>query len=391
MDKAGLMGPSPTNTPLRVREVHSEPDFLQLRVAWNRLVGRVSGDVFLRHEWFQAAWAWRRTDAVLHIVCVYDGEQLIGILPLMRTPHRASGRVLEFLCAPDTQWCDVLIDPEAGQAVGRCLVEHIVDRASQWDVLRLERLAATSQVAIWLAPALVEKGLPVRLEEAGRNIFVDLEQSWDDYKNSLSRSLKKTRNLAANRFAAVGSASLQWVRSSTLDPVQLQRCLDEVVGISAQSWKQTTGTSLDCPAPQAFLRALTDFAVKEDWLSLWFLRIDGRAVAMEYQILSEGRVYALRADFDNSLRSMSPGSYLNYCMLEQLFASGLKRYYMGPGNNPYKARWSTRSDSVHVATSFSPSLRGRANALWSQTKRKLRTIGGGGSPHVPAGKSYCDP
>ena len=360
---------------LRVEEISTDSGFMRLRDSWNCLADRVAGHVFLRHEWFSAAWAWRKNDAALWIVCVFSDDRLVGALPLVRLRHIQSGsRVLEFLCVPDSQWCDVLIDPDAGPSVGHALVHHIVAKSPLWDVLRLERLAANSQVQNWLIPALVARGLAAQLEPVARNLFVDLKLPWEGYHRSLSRSIKKTRNLAANRLARAGTAHTQWITSTTVDPQQSQSWIDEVVSVSAQSWKRTTGNSLDQSAPQAFIRTLTETAIKANWLSVWFLRLDGIAVAMEYQLIFKGRVYALRADFDNSLRNMSPGTYLNYCMLEELFTKELDRYYMGPGNNPYKARWTGHGDKVYTMTSYAPTIRGRASSLWSETKLRLREL-----------------
>ena len=56
--------------------------------------------------------------------------------------------------------------------------------------------------------------------------------------------------------------------------------------------------------------------------------------------LANGCVFALRSDFDASIdEQASPGSYLSRQLIERLFGQNLQRYYMGPGQNPYKYRW----------------------------------------------------
>ena len=369
-------------TPLRmepeltVRLVGSEAGFASLRADWNRLAERVAGPVFLRHEWFSAAWAWQRTDAAaLWIACAYAGDRLVGVLPLMRPPASHSGtRLLQFLSVPDAQWCDVLIEPELGSMVARALVTQLMQQSASWDVLRLERLAIRSQAARWFAPALVEQGLAARVDTVDCNLFVDLKSGWPEYQASLSRSIKKTRNLAANRLGRLGPTSVQRVTAATLCAHEVSRCVDEIVAISAHSWKHVTGNSLDRPGPQAFIRALTETAFAQDWLSVWFLRIGDVAVAMEYQLQFDGHIHAMRADFDDSFKTLSPGTYLNFRMLEELFGGGdHSRYYMGPGNNPYKSRWSEAGEPVQTLTSYSPTMRGRAGALWSEVKPRLKT------------------
>ena len=370
-----MTAPPRTEPALTLRLVTSEAGFAALRADWNRLVERVGGPVFLRHEWFGAAWAWQRTDAAsLWIACAYAGDRLVGVLPLMRPPTSHSGtRLLQFLSVPDAQWCDVLIEPELGSTVARSLVSQLLLHSASWDVLRLDRLALRSQAARWFAPALAEQGLAARVDTVDCNLFVDLKSSWPDYHASLSRSIKKTRNLAANRLARLGTASVQWVTAESVGAHEVGRYVDEVVAISARSWKHVTGNSLDRPGPQAFIRALTETAFAQNWLSVWFLRIDNVAVAMEYQLHCDDHIHAMRADFDDHFKNISPGTYLNFKMLEALFGGSHSRYYMGSGNNPYKSRWSEAGEPVQALISYSPTMRGRAGALWSEVKPRLKT------------------
>ena len=192
-----MPAPPSIDTTLSVRVAGTDAAFRALHAPWNALVDRIGGCIFLRHEWYSAAWAWRRTEAAhLCIVCVYAGEQLVGLLPLLRPAASNSGaRLLQFLGVPDSQWCDALIDPRCGPRVAGAMVGHLLETAAAWDVLRLERLALRSSAATWLAPALAGKGLAARVDTVDCNLYVDLTAPWADYQARLSRSIKKTRNL----------------------------------------------------------------------------------------------------------------------------------------------------------------------------------------------------
>ena len=364
-----------TRTALRVSEISSEADFERLKEPWNSLARRVTRSVFLRHEWFSAAWAWRQADAALWILCVFSDDELVGVLPLLR-PHRSTngGRFLEFLTVPDTQHCDVLVEPERAAEICQALVDHMVAMSSRWDALRLGYLPPRSKIETAFVPLLAAHGLPCRIEAVDCNLFVDLESGWKDYYASRSRSVKKACNLAANRLARVGDLHVESLTSTDVDREHLRRFLDDVVSISARSWKQGTGNSLDMPGPRAFIQKLTEYAFAKQWLSIWLLRIHGKPVAMEYQLVFDGKVYALRSDFDDEYKNVSPGSYLNRRLIEELFGNGFKRYYMGPGKNSYKKRWSETGETVSMLIGYAPTIRGRAVGLWPDLKPKLRTL-----------------
>jgi CelD/BcsL family acetyltransferase involved in cellulose biosynthesis len=90
---------------------------------------------------------------------------------------------------------------------------------------------------------------------------------------------------------------------------------------------------------------------------------------MEYQLVDQGDVFALRSDFDGALEDLSPGSYLSRRMLEGLFDRGLTRYFMGPGENVYKYRWADLAQSVYTMSVYGRSARGRALAAWDLALR----------------------
>jgi CelD/BcsL family acetyltransferase involved in cellulose biosynthesis len=80
---------------------------------------------------------------------------------------------------------------------------------------------------------------------------------------------------------------------------------------------------------------------------------------MEYQLLDGADVYALRADFDAACEEISPGSHLMRTLLESLFGKELRRYYMGPGKNAYKARWTEEADTLQQLSAYGRTWRGQ--------------------------------
>jgi hypothetical protein len=209
---------------LRVREIREEEAFEVLKEPWNALAARVCAPIFLRHEWFSAAWAWRRGDASLCILCVYSAETLVGVFPLIQ-PRKSyhGGRVLEFLSVPDTQCCDVFAEPACTHAICKALVAHLVSTSSAWDQLRLERLPPHSLAETKLQPMLAERMVNCRLEATDCNLFIDLEGAWEDYYASRSRSFKKAFNLAANRLARTGGFKVETLSSNGADRQRMQR------------------------------------------------------------------------------------------------------------------------------------------------------------------------
>jgi CelD/BcsL family acetyltransferase involved in cellulose biosynthesis len=349
--------------------------FMALRAPWNAVAAASRADaVFASHEWFAAAWQWRQRTARLWLLCLYQHGSLAAVLPLVLEETRAGGRrvrELSPLTVPDTQWCDLVVSERDAATAAEVFADALAQRHREWDVVRLRYLSPDGALASAFRAALARCGFATRLHPDGGNPFVPLDASWDSYYATRSRSLKKANNLAANRLAKAGAVRIDWLAPGTGDAAEVDHYLDRAIAISARSWKSSTGNSLDNPGPQAFVRGLSHAAHARGWLSIWLLSLDDRPLAMEYQLVADGRVYALRSDFDAEFEEISPGSHLNRTLLQQLFGRGLRRYYMGPGENPYKHRWTDQAESVQTVTAYGRSMSGRWLAAWETTLKPL--------------------
>jgi CelD/BcsL family acetyltransferase involved in cellulose biosynthesis len=345
---------------LQVKTVTSTAEFAALEERWNEAAREAAPpSLFLLHEWHSAAWAWRQLDSSLVVLIAEARGRIAGILPLVRPAHRVSGaRRLELLTVPDTQRSDLITAPTAGERVAEAFAEAIT-RLGGWDTLCLDYLAPNGAAVRYLVPALSRRGLRLSHHDRGGNPYVALEGAWDSYYNARSRSLKKAVNLASNRLRKAGEVRIEWLTSADCDADRFEGALDQVIDISRRSWKRETGNSLDQPGPQAFIRALSHAAFRRGWASIWLIFVDGRALAMEYQLIHNGAVHALRADFDADWMEVSPGSHLFRHLLERLFGRGWHRYYLGPGDNPYKRRWTIDEEPLKRAVIYNQTWRGR--------------------------------
>lgn len=347
---------------MRVSVVDTEEEFRALREPWNILTNAASGAIFLQHEWFDAAWAWRKDNASLFVLLAWDEGSLVGVFPLIRVPEKRgllTIRRLELLTVPDTQFCDLISAPEYRSRVSAAFCAELDRRRSQWDLLLLRYLDENAIALHAFRAGLSERRYTCEVQTQDRNLFVSLANSWESYYTTRSRSLKKANNLASNRLKKAGAVTVEWLTGPSIGELALQNALEKAIDISRRSWKQGTGNSLDRQGPGAFILTLTAHAARRGWLSLWLLNLDGKPVAMEYQLVDGPNVYALRADFDSACEEISPGSHLMRTLLESLFGRSLQRYYMGPGQNAYKTRWTEEGETLQQLLAFGRTWRGR--------------------------------
>ncbi len=369
-----------------VRVVTAESEFLALGSEWNELVGNSRRpSVFLRHEWFEAVWQWQKCDSSPFVLLWLRDGALAAVLPLaIRADGLRSGAVrsLEFLMAPDSQLCDVITRAGDESAAASAFVDALVEHRRAWDVFRVRGVPRGGAAAA-LVDAFRQRGFVTDALEPDRNLYIPLGGGWEDYYKNRSRSLKKANNLAVNRLQRAGEVSVEWLApGARTPPSDLDRTIATVIDISARSWKGNIATGLDKPGPQAFIRRLSERANDQGWLSVWTVRLNGRPVAMEYQLVADGNVYALRGDFDAACDTISPGSYLSRQLLERLFGQGLRRYFLGPGENEYKLRWTDQAELLDDQRIYGRTMRGHWLALWRRClKPCLRAVRDGITRH----------
>jgi len=268
--------------------------------------------VFQSYEWNLSAWQWVKERGDLHLVCIYRKDTLSALVPL------------------------------------------VIKKESY---LRIRSLKENSFILNQLQDELNSMGLDVLLRKTGSVPYIK--------NNHIANKIKK-------RFPDV---RVRWLTSSSCNAEDLIRAIDQYIAISSASWKKSTGLTLNHRGPGSFIRTLSRYAMQNSWLSLWFLELDHRAVAGEYQIIHDGVVYALRADYLESHADLSPGTYLNWKILENLFESDLHRYDMGPGHNAYKSRWAEYYEDRYEILIYGSTMKG---LLLSQIDKRI----------VPLAKQY---
>ncbi len=366
---------------MKVRRVDNLQAFEALAPLWGA-VARESGQnsPFLTHDWFACCWRAAALTSRPEALVIEDAAGPVGLLALAwwkGSLHGLPARFLGFLRSPDTPFADWL-KAGSSEPIVEAVMAHLATR-QDWDVLALDGLPANSQTLKTL-----ENWLPGRFrwQDYGviRSPYVVVTGTWEEFWAAKSQRFKKTVRSVRNRLLKAGCVRIEEHRTGRADtPV-----FEEMLEVSRRSWKAQRGVAIaTMPGMPEFFRELTDRASANGWLRLWILRLDGRAVATEYQLEADGRVHALRADFDGYLADeLSPGTHLNCEILRVLFArEGVHEYNMGPGENSYKARWATDAHETARLRVFHRGLYGAAlHGLETRAVPALRRLREGVTP-----------
>jgi CelD/BcsL family acetyltransferase involved in cellulose biosynthesis len=343
---------------VKARLITSLREFDALAPIWSDVTSE--GDQtspFLSHDWFACCWRTAGSTRHREVWLLEDSAGPVAFVPLVRWKARRRGlpvRMVGFLDSPDTPFIDL---PIAGalREVVNVFVKAFRERRD-WDILSLQRIPAQSKTIQALEAALAGN---LRWRAAGKEgiPYLAIAKGWDDFFRHKTQRFRKTCRNIENRLTRSGAITVEEHRDVDPDGPLFA----EVLEVSRQSWKGPRGLAMaTMEGMPRFFHELTRRASANGWLHLWILRLDGRAVATEYQIGTNGSIDALRADFDSALADLSPGSHLLTEIIRSLFERGdVHEYNMGPGSNEYKLRWATGAHQLVTYEVYSPSRYGR--------------------------------
>lgn len=270
-------------------------------------------------------------------VVVRERGRLIGLAPLFLY-KRGLARVLAFLGAGGSDYCDVITVPGRERAVLRAMLSALARRRARWDVCELDevRPAISPLMRVTLprgwsmqvstqstCPSL---SLPSRVDELSRRVPARHLRRFEQYRR---------------RAASHGVLTLERATPDTCEHL-----LDTLFALHDARWhaRGKSGGFADPRVRALHREAALQFA-KRDALALYALRLDHRAIACLYGFEGFGgfehdrTLYFYLGGFDPAAATLSPGVLALGLTLEESIRRGLTRFDFLRGGEAYKYWW----------------------------------------------------
>jgi CelD/BcsL family acetyltransferase involved in cellulose biosynthesis len=339
------------NAVCHVEEVTSVAQFMALRDVWRQVLDKSQQHTpFLTYEWFQCCLTGYLGHKDLFVLVIRDGSEVLGIAPWWRYHDVVRGipvHRLGFIMGPDTPEVDFISQQGQRAIVLETVLNHCFSlRKDAWDMLTLSQWPIESPHYSVLEQILQQKHQAFCKGIVSKTLYLPIQKEWEAYLQTRSLKFRKTYRNIMNRINKLNNVEIQCIRQNVTGDIW-----QDVLSVSKKSWKFQAEIAIASQSEaERFFEVLTDMASQQGWLFVWLLKVDTFPIAMEYDLAYAGRVYALRADFDESYKELSPGSFLEYHIIKYLFEKGYCEYNLGPGLNAYKFHW---TDHIRDNTFFS--------------------------------------
>jgi CelD/BcsL family acetyltransferase involved in cellulose biosynthesis len=353
---------------LEVQEIHSRWDFARLENEWNELAKRASP--FSQHRFLRIWIDNFAPRARLRILLARDHGALVGALPLMEETGFLGLPLRQWVSTANPHSCRFDLLAKDPLSVSAAFLSYLAV-SDGWDVLRINDIPEGG--GGWHIQELAKAAqLPVGIWESLRSPYLPLPSAYSTLEQGLHGKFRSNLRRRRRRLAERGEVIVERVTGGP----ELEARLEEGFELERAGWKGDRGTAIaQDGATRGFYSELARCAAYAGELSLFFLRLNGRAVAFQYGLLINRRYHLLKPAYDEELSECSPGQLLMEEVLKDCIERGAEEFdFLGP-DMPWKRDWTSQVRPHHWLFVFrnNPVGRGlrRAKFDWVPTLKRL--------------------
>jgi GNAT acetyltransferase-like protein len=225
--------------------------------------------------------------------------------------------------------------------------------------LLLHRCPADSPLVSALRKSYRWRGVVITRPAPGYpRIPLDEDEGWRHPEQRLSSrrraDLKRARRLAET----MGPLRCE-ILTPTVD--DLGPLLEEALEVEAAGWKGRDGSAVSCDAKRGhFYRHYAAAAARKGFLRLCFLRIGGRAAAMQLAVEWGSRFWLLKIGYHEAFARCSPGTLLIRETVRYAAERGLRSYEFLGTVEPWTQMWTQLERPCVSVMAYPAGLRGLA-------------------------------
>ncbi len=343
---------------MQVSVICDRDGLLSVAGEWTSLLKKCSSDaISLTPEWIAAWWDNFGADNRMHVIAVRHGGRLVGVAPMMEAVaryRRIQIRKITIMANGHSPASGFIADRDMHAEVNGAILSHL-EALPGVDIIEFPHLDDNGGTCAPVLDFIAKKGLRYGIKHGLESPYIPIDTDWDTFFKTRHRKFKKAIRNKLNRADKSGGISVEKVTvTGAADPA-----VEEMIGISGKSWKKKAGTDLTSDGnARGFYRSLCDALGPRGVISIWLLRKDSLPVAFEFHLTYNGVVYPLRADYDESYASLSPGSVLEYRIVKSLFEeAGAREYYSCGHTYMYLLNWSELTRKHVTIEIFSRNIR----------------------------------
>jgi CelD/BcsL family acetyltransferase involved in cellulose biosynthesis len=361
---------------MQTRFITTEEEIIAIKEEWNQLIqSHPDTDMpFYSWSWFYYSWIHfaKPAEQELFIVATYEGNKLVGILPLVRRTRKSKGISYRILCfcnvgmmPRDTIYTDSAHDQElVFRATWDCLFEN----RSAWDMLELANVPEPSPFHRFVLEAEHVKGYALIQNQGFIAPYIELTGTLEDYLASLSKGTRKDLRNHVKHFEESGSS--HFVRFFE-KPKEIEEGLKHLEIVHNNSWKGNYAS----PHYSLFYQEVTPLLAEKGEVKVAIAFLDDVPIGGAYMLCKNGSYYGCIRDYDQKYKEYAPGILLLDFQLEHLLQEGGRIFDFCGTTYDHKEKFGTGHHNHSTFQIFHTGFKSRfvysAKTFWLPLYRKI--------------------
>ena len=291
--------------------------------------------IFVLPTWLKMWWHKFGAGSDLSLCAVREGEDLIGIAPLLLRGEKAS-------LVGDANVCDYLdfiVAPGRGQEFFGVLLDHLSKQSITH--LDLRPLRPDSTVFTDLAGVARDRGFKVSRTREDVALELDLPATWDEYllmlngkqRHELKRKLRRLHEAADINYRVVE------------DIEEVRDAMDTFFTLFERSREDKA--AFMTPKMASFFSSLAEAMAEVNISRLYILELDRIPAAAAMCFDYNSTIYLYNSGYDPQFRSLGVGVLCKALSIKDAIQRGRKKYDFLKGAEAYKHRLGGREAPLY--------------------------------------------
>jgi CelD/BcsL family acetyltransferase involved in cellulose biosynthesis len=275
----------------------------------------------------------------LQLYAVRDGEELLGVAPLMRSGDGG------LMFSGDHKICDymdIVVAPERAGDVLDALLSALAGET--WDELALWGLREGSPVRAGLASAVDRAGLAVTQQEEAVAPQIELAATWDEFVAALSKKDRHELRRKVRKLEAAGELELRCYTSAEETEGRVPLLLRMMVE------SRTDKAAFMSEQMARFFHRMVPELAREGLIRLYELELEGRPIASVLCFDQAGQLYLYNSGYEPEYASLSAGLVSKALCLREAIECGRHCVDTLRGAEPYKYDLGAKDRTVYTCT-----------------------------------------
>jgi hypothetical protein len=360
---------------MNTRLITTESELVLLGDSWNRLIGSNSDtDVpFYSWEWFYNTWLHfgKPQGWTFAVTAVFDGDELIGVLPLIQCSKKSFGvsyRVFTFCDVGMLPRNMIYFDPNHDQtAIFRTITNKLFDEQHLWDMIELANIPVTASFHAFCLDEKIPHSALIRWQ-GFKAPFIELNGTLDNYFEMLDGKTRKDLRRRMRKFKDYGDAKkVQFFEQSAEVNVGLELLFE----VHRRSWKGEFSN----PQYHEFYKKITSDLSERNEVIIAIAILNSVPISAGYIVQNGDTYFSLINDHDTKFRDMAPGMILFIHELDNLIKTGRKIFDFCGTAYDYKEKLSNGILDHTTFQIFNNNIKSRllysAKTFWLPLLRKI--------------------